>query len=104
MPNPTPQQSQLTQCSASELLQLYRERKASPVEATRAVLARIDALNPRLNAYCLVAHEAALQTAAASEAQIPVRAIGRVRAGEGLTVIGLDGAPARFARDAYSHF
>ena len=61
--------TQLTACSASELLLLYRERKASPVEATRAVLARIDALNPRLNAFCLVAHEAALEAAAASEAR-----------------------------------
>jgi aspartyl-tRNA(Asn)/glutamyl-tRNA(Gln) amidotransferase subunit A len=83
MPNPTPQQSQLTHCTASELLQLYRERKASPVEATRAVLARIDALNPRLNAYCLVAHEAALQAAAASEA----------RWAKGTPVGPLDGVP-----------
>lgn len=41
---------------------------------------------------------------AAREAQIPVRVIGRVREGEGLNVLGRDGAPARFARGAYSHF
>ena len=69
MPAASPTATQLTQCTASELLQLYRDRKASPVEATRAVLARIDALNPRLNAFCLVAHEAALESAAASEAR-----------------------------------
>lgn len=69
MPTPQIGATQLTSCSASELLQLYRERKASPVEATRAVLARIDALNPRLNAFCLVAHEDALQAAAQSEAR-----------------------------------
>lgn len=61
--------SDLTACSASELLQLYRERRASPVDATRAVLARIDALNPRLNAFCLVAHDEALDSAKASEAR-----------------------------------
>ena len=64
MPAATPTATQLTHCTASELLQLYRERKASPVEATRAVLARIEALNPRLNAFCLVDPEAALKAAA----------------------------------------
>ncbi len=69
MPTPPSAATHLTSCTASELLQLYRERKASPVEATRAVLARIDALNPRLNAFCLVAHEQALAGAARSEAR-----------------------------------
>ena len=44
----------LTQLTATELLDLYRERATSPVEATQAVLDRIDALNPTLNAFCLV--------------------------------------------------
>ena len=69
MPNSPLTATQLTSCTASELLQLYRERKASPLEATRAVLARIDALNPRLNAFCLVAHDDALKSAAQSEAR-----------------------------------
>ena len=43
----------LTQCTAHQLLQLYRSGQASPVEATQAVLSRIERLNPRLNAYCL---------------------------------------------------
>ena len=42
--------------------------------------------------------------AAAAQARIPVQAVGRAREGEGLNVLGLDGAPARFARGAYSHF
>ena len=33
-----------------------------------------------------------------------VLAIGRVTAGSGLSVLGLDGGPARFARGSYSHF
>lgn len=57
----------LTQCSASELLQLYRARLASPVEATEAVLARIGRLNPRINAFRLVDEAAALEAARASE-------------------------------------
>ena len=49
----------LTQCSATELLELYRRGEASPVEATQAVLERIDAIDSRLNAFCLVAHDEA---------------------------------------------
>ena len=59
----------LADCSATELLQLYRSRQASPVEATRAVLARIDQLNPRLNAFCHLAPDEALASAQASEAR-----------------------------------
>ena len=67
---PTPSAAtDLADRSATELLAMYQRREASPVEATRAVLARIDALNPRLNAFCLVAHESALESARASEAR-----------------------------------
>jgi aspartyl-tRNA(Asn)/glutamyl-tRNA(Gln) amidotransferase subunit A len=59
----------LADCSAIELLDLYRNRQASPVEATRAVLARIDRLNPALNAFCHLAPDEALLSARASEAR-----------------------------------
>ncbi|MBI2753094.1 MAG: amidase [Betaproteobacteria bacterium] len=59
----------LCSLSASELLQLYRTRKASPVEATRAVLDRIGKLNPVLNCFCLVDEKAALARAKESEAR-----------------------------------
>ncbi len=36
----------LTRCTATELLDLYQRGEASPVEATQAVLDRIDELNP----------------------------------------------------------
>ena len=36
---------------ATELLRLYRARKVSPLEVMQAVLARIDAVNPAVNAY-----------------------------------------------------
>lgn len=61
--------SDLADCTATELLQLYKSGQASPVDATRAVLTRIDALNPALNAFCLVAQESALQSARDSEAR-----------------------------------
>jgi len=64
-----PPATDLADCSATDLLQLYRSRQASPVEATRAVLARIDQLNPLLNAFCHLAPDEALAAARASEAR-----------------------------------
>jgi aspartyl-tRNA(Asn)/glutamyl-tRNA(Gln) amidotransferase subunit A len=59
----------LADCTASELAALYRAGDASPVEATRAVFARIDRLNPSLNAFCFIAGDDALAAARASEAR-----------------------------------
>jgi aspartyl-tRNA(Asn)/glutamyl-tRNA(Gln) amidotransferase subunit A len=59
--------TELTQCTATELLALYRRREASPVEATEAVLDRVDALDGVLNAFCVVDADRAMQSAAASE-------------------------------------
>ena len=59
----------LCSLSATDLLRLYRARKASPVEAARAVLARIEKLNPLLNCFCLVDAKSALANAKASEAR-----------------------------------
>ena len=55
--------------SASELGHLYRSRELSPVEATDAVLARIERLNPKLNAYLTVTADLAREQARASEAR-----------------------------------
>ena len=46
---------------------MYADGSASPVEATRAVLERIEALNPTLNAFCYLAADEAMAAAAASE-------------------------------------
>ncbi|NLD53947.1 MAG: amidase [Burkholderiaceae bacterium] len=70
--------------SAGALTACYAARTLSPVEATRATLARIDALDPRINAYCLVDHEAAMAAARASEA----------RWMQGTPLGRLDGVPA----------
>ncbi len=56
----------LTNCTATTLLALYRSGQASPTEVTQAVLARIERLNPVLNAFCHLAPEEALAAAAAS--------------------------------------
>lgn len=52
---------------AWRLRDLIREKKLSPVEATREFLARIERLNPKLNAYLTVCAEDALASARAAE-------------------------------------
>ena len=54
--------------SASALLDGYRTQTLSPVEVTQAVLARIAAVNPRLNAFNLVS-DRAMDEARAAEAR-----------------------------------
>jgi aspartyl-tRNA(Asn)/glutamyl-tRNA(Gln) amidotransferase subunit A len=53
--------------SATELLAHYRRKSLSPVEATQAVLARIERFDGAVNAFCLVDPERALAGARASE-------------------------------------
>ncbi len=52
---------------ATELAALVRTRKLSPVELTRAVLARIEKLNPVVNAFCTPTPETALAEARRAE-------------------------------------
>src|SRR3954471_5826838 len=54
--------------TATELLDGYRKHKLSPVEVTKAVLERIERLNPVVNAFNLVSDHA-LEDAKASEAR-----------------------------------
>jgi aspartyl-tRNA(Asn)/glutamyl-tRNA(Gln) amidotransferase subunit A len=69
--------------SASVLSNAYRARQLSPVEVTRAALARIEAWEAKINAMYVVTAESALAQAAAAEA--------RWRAGTPLSA--LDGVP-----------
>ncbi|HYL80102.1 MAG TPA: amidase family protein [Candidatus Acidoferrum sp.] len=55
---------------AIELGRLYRARKVSPLEAMQSVLARIDRINPALNAYVTVARETALREARSATAAL----------------------------------
>jgi amidase len=48
---------------AVDLLRLYRAGKTSPLEVMQAVLARIDAVNPRVNAIVTLVRESALREA-----------------------------------------
>ncbi len=77
----------LSQCTATQLLNLYRRAEASPVEATQAVLLRIARLNPLLNAYCWIDDNAALASARLSEARW------QAHRHSGASVLALDGVP-----------
>jgi len=52
---------------ATEMAKAIRARKLSPVEITRALLERIQAVNPKLNAYCTLTQDLALDRAKAAE-------------------------------------
>src|SRR5882672_8437690 len=53
--------------SAISLLALYRTRALSPIETTRLLLDRLDALQPEINAFCIVDRDGALAAARESE-------------------------------------
>ena len=54
----------ITIANASELL---RRKEISPVELTNACLARIEELNPTINAFITVMHDSALAEARSAE-------------------------------------
>ena len=57
----------LAMMPAWQLVKLFKARKASPVEAAKAAIARIDAFNPQLNAFQHLDPDGALRAARASE-------------------------------------
>ena len=70
MPSASRNPSELADLSLADASEQVRTRRVSPVELTRACLARIDALNPSLNAWITVTAESALVEARAAEAAI----------------------------------
>jgi len=68
--------SELVLKSAAELAPLLKSRKLSPVELVRACLDRIDAVNPKVNAFITVTADQALKQARRAEREI---ATGRYR-------------------------
>jgi aspartyl-tRNA(Asn)/glutamyl-tRNA(Gln) amidotransferase subunit A len=62
-----PSRSDIAFASAEALVDLYRTKTLSPVEAAQALFERLDALQPRLNAFCVVDRDGALAAARESE-------------------------------------
>jgi aspartyl-tRNA(Asn)/glutamyl-tRNA(Gln) amidotransferase subunit A len=56
--------------SIEEIGELFRKRKLSPTELTKLMLARIELLNPKLNAYITVTTELALAQAKKAESEL----------------------------------
>ena len=60
----------MTELTIAEASDLLRRKQISPVELTTACLARIEQLNPSVNAFITVMHDSALREARAAEAEI----------------------------------
>jgi len=76
--------TELCYMSAMEALANFRARKLSPVELMRAVIARAETVEPKINAFPLKYYERALEQAKQAEARYMKG--GRTRALEGLPV------------------
>jgi aspartyl-tRNA(Asn)/glutamyl-tRNA(Gln) amidotransferase subunit A len=66
----SPDRDSLAFLTISELSELIRTRKISPVEITRLMLQRIEKFNPVLNAYITVTSEQAMKSAQNAEKEI----------------------------------
>jgi aspartyl-tRNA(Asn)/glutamyl-tRNA(Gln) amidotransferase subunit A len=56
--------------SATALAAAIRAKELSPVEIVQAIFARIDEINPKINAFCTLTEEQALRTAKDAEASV----------------------------------
>ncbi|GGJ38675.1 amidase [Neoroseomonas lacus] len=70
MPDTASAPAELHHLTIAEAAALIAARRLSPVELTRAFLARIEAVDPQLNAYLLVTADLALNQAREAEAEI----------------------------------
>lgn len=77
-----------TQLTATALVDLYRTGEASPVEVMEQVLARVERIDPIINAFCLVDPDAGLAAARASETRW------QQHRATGSAIGALDGVPA----------
>ena len=84
---------------ATELVRLFRARRVSPLELMHALLARIDAVNPTVNAIVTLAREAAL--AEARRATAALRRSARLGPLHGVPVAIKDVTPTRGLRTTF---
>ena len=79
----------LAYLSASQALQLFHKRKLSPVELLKAMIARVDTFNGRINCLADRYFEEALAKAAAAE-QLYAKRANKLRALEGIPLLVKD--------------
>ncbi len=85
---------------ATRLAALIRQRKVSPLEAAQAVLAQIERVNSKVNAYCTVAAESALSDARKATAAVTRRSA-RLGALHGVPVSIKDLTPTKGIRTTW---
>ena len=78
--------SDLHYISASEAIARFKARTLSPVELMAAVIARAEAVNPKINAFTYTFFERAMDQARAAEARYG-KTDGRLRALEGIPMV-----------------
>jgi Asp-tRNA(Asn)/Glu-tRNA(Gln) amidotransferase A subunit family amidase len=76
---------ELCYLSATEALAAFKARKLSPVELLQAVIARADAVEPKINAFPMKQYDRALAEAKKAEARY-MKTDGRTRALEGIPI------------------
>ena len=86
---------ELCYLSATEALAKFQSRELSPVELTRALIARSEALNPRLNVLPELKRDSALAAARAAEAKYAKPRAARLRPLEGVPVAIKDFHPVK---------
>ena len=84
---------------ATELVRLFRARRTSPLEVMQALLARIDAVNPTVNAIVTLARDSALDEARRATAAL--RRGSRLGPLHGVPVAIKDVTPTRGLRTTY---
>jgi amidase len=78
--------SELCYISATEALARFKARTLSPVELMQAVIARAEAVNPKINAFTYTFYDRALTQAKTAEAKY-MKTDGRTRPLEGIPVV-----------------
>jgi Amidase len=61
--------AEINYLTASDVLELFRTKKLSPVEYLRAVIAQCERVNPKVNAFTYTFFDRALKQAKAAEAR-----------------------------------
>ncbi|MDH3476158.1 MAG: amidase family protein, partial [Rhodospirillales bacterium] len=92
--------NELCYLSAVEALERFKTRKLSPVELMQALIARAEAVEPRINAFPMTNFERAVEQARAAEAKY-MKTDGRPRPLEGIAVAIKDETAVKGARTTY---
>src|SRR3546814_11867857 len=92
--------SELCYISATEALARFKARALSPVELMQAVIARAEAVNPKINAFTYTFYDRALTQAKKAEAKY-MKTDGRTRPLEGITVVIKDETTIKSERHTF---